>query len=343
MNQLKRIIIFSLAVSILPLSGSAQIFYTPGEYNSLLNTKVALELELKSLNSQYANDKKNLLNTIKNLEGQIDSLNREIDILEKKNREESELCSKKINELEKRTDILKEKSSETEKELIEENRRLQQAFAEELKKQRDLLEAERAEHLKETAKLKKEYDKKISDLENEIENLNRELALLKDLTEKQKEELSRMENQALELEKQLEEEIRKGDIRLKRFHDRLIINIDDKISFDSGRAALKKNVLPSLNKISKILSQFPEYNIIVEGHTDNVPIKTRRFRNNWHLSVERSLAVLEYLLKNNPDLDPRRFTSAGYSEYRPVVPNDSAENRALNRRVDIVVIPMLKK
>ena len=343
MNLIKKVFLFSLTTVILPVYLSAQIFYTPGEYNSLLNTKVALELELKSLNSQYANEKKNLQNIIKNLEGRIESLNSEIENLEKKNREENALCEKKISELEKRTDILKEKSSETEKELIEENRRLQLAFDEELKKQRDLLEAERKTYLQETAKLKKEYEKRISDLENEIENLNNELSGLKELTEKQRQELSRMENQALELEKQLEEEISKGEIRLKRFHDRLIINIDDKISFDSGRAALKRNVLPSLDKISKILSQFPEYNIIVEGHTDNVPIKTRRFRNNWHLSAERSLAVLEYLLKKNPDLDPRRFTSAGYSEYRPVVPNDSAGNRALNRRVDIVVIPMLKK
>ncbi len=326
MNLIKKVFLFSLTTLILPVYLSAQIFYTPGEYNSLLNTKVALELELKSLNSQYANEKKNLQNIIKNLEGRIENLNREIDNLEKKNREENALCEKKISELEKRTDILKEKSSETEKELIEENRRLQLAFDEELKKQRDLLEAERKTHLQETAKLKKEYEKRIADLENEIENLNNELSGLKELTEKQRQELSRMENQALELEKQLEEEISKGEI-----------------SFDSGRAALKRNVLPTLDKISKILSQFPEYNIIVEGHTDNVPIKTRRFRNNWHLSTERSLAVLEYLLKKNPDLDPRRFTSAGYSEYRPVVPNDSAENRALNRRVDIVVIPMLKK
>lgn len=343
MNLIKKILLFSLTAVILPVYGSAQIFYTPGEYNSLLNTKLALELELKSLNSQYANEKNNLQNTIKNLESQLENLNREIDYLEKKNREEKDLCQKKINELERRTDILKEQSGETEKELIEENRRLQENCDKELKKIRDILEAERKKHLQEMADIKFQFEKKITTLENEIINLNSELSELKYLTEKQKKELSRMENQALELEKQLGDEIQKGEIRLKRFHDRLVINIDDKISFDSGKADLKNNLLPALKKIGKILSQFPEYNIIVEGHTDNVPIKTRSFRNNWHLSVERSLVVLEYLLKNNSDLDPRRFTTAGYSEYRPVVPNNTAENRALNRRVDIVVIPMLKK
>lgn len=343
MKLRNKLFLLSLIIAIFPLYGNAQIFYTPGEYSSILNTKVALELELKSLSSQYTNEKNNLQKTIKNLEGQIENLNKEIEHLEKKNREEKDLSEKKINELEKRTDILKEQSGETEKELINENRRLQENCDKELKKQRDLLEAERKKYLQERADIKSEFEKKVSDLENEIRNLNSELSELKNLTEKQKKELSRMENQALELEKQLESEIQKGEIRLKRFHDRLIINIDDKISFDSGDAALKKNLLPALNKISKILSQFPEYNIIIEGHTDNIPIKTKRFRNNWHLSVERSLAVLEYLLQNNSDLDPRRFTTAGYSEYKPLVPNDTAENRALNRRVDIVVIPMLKK
>jgi len=336
----KTLIIFSLC--FIPVGAIAQLFYTPGEYNSLMNTKVALELELRSLNRQYANDKKNLQNTIKSLEGDITNLNREIELLKKKNQEENELYRKKISELEKRTDILKEQSGETERELIDENRKLQESFDSEIKKQRDLLENERNRFLQDTIKLKSDYDKRITSLEKEIENLNNELSELKQLTEKQRKELSRMENQALELEKQLEDEIKKGNIRLTRFHDRLVINIDDKISFDSGQAVLKKNVLPSLKKISKILSDFPEYNIIVEGHTDNVPIKTRRFRNNWQLSVERSLVVLEYLLENT-DLDPRRLTSAGYSEYRPVVPNDTKENRALNRRVDIVVIPMLKK
>jgi len=161
-------------------------------------------------------------------------------------------------------------------------------------------------------------------------------------TEKQKKELSRMENQAQELEKQLTEEIKKGEIRLKKYHDRIIINIDDRISFDSGQSELKKNFLPTLEKISKILAQYPEYYIIIEGHTDDVPIKTARFRNNWQLSTERALAVLDYLLKNT-ELDPRRFSAAGYGEYRPVVSNDTKENRALNRRVDIVVIPIVKK
>ena len=101
---------------------------------------------------------------------------------------------------------------------------------------------------------------------------------------------------------------------------------------------LKKEVLPSLKKIREILSQYPEYNIIIEGHTDDVPISTKQFRNNWQLSTERALAVLEYILEDK-SLKPERFSATGCGEFRPIVPNDSKENRALNRRVDIIVVP----
>jgi len=126
MAGIKRILLI-IVLCVIPAGAFAQLFYTPGEYNSLMNTKVALELELRSLNRQYANEKKNLQNTIKSLEGDIASLDRKIEFLNKKNLEERALCEKKISELEKRTDILKEQSGETERQLIDENRRLQKS------------------------------------------------------------------------------------------------------------------------------------------------------------------------------------------------------------------------
>jgi chemotaxis protein MotB len=235
-------------------------------------------------------------------------------------------------------ELLKSKGSETEKNLIEANRQLQEKCNDEIEKLKSDFDKERNKLLEEIRSLKKSYEDKINSLKSEIENLNSEIADLKKLTEKQRAELARMESQANELEKQLEEEIKKGDIRLKKSRNRLIINIDDRISFDSGRAVLKKEVLPSLKKIREILAQYPEYNIIIEGHTDDVPIKTKQFRDNWQLSTERALAVLDYVLDDR-NLKPERFSATGCGQYRPVVPNDSKENRALNRRVDIIVVP----
>ncbi len=235
-------------------------------------------------------------------------------------------------------ELLKSKGSETEKNLIEANRQLQEKCSDEIDRLKADFDKERNSLLEEIKSLKKSYEDKINSLKSEIENLNSEIADLKKLTEKQRAELARMESQANELEKQLEGEIKKGDIRLKKSRNRLIINIDDRISFDSGRATLKKEVLPSLKKIREILAQYPEYNIIIEGHTDDVPIKTKQFRDNWQLSTERALAVLEYVLEDK-DLKAERFSATGCGKYRPVVPNDSKENRSLNRRVDIIVVP----
>ncbi len=319
-------------------AGHADIFYTSKEYGKVYNDKVALEIELKALNQQFLNDKSNLNRKIKDLEIEVESLKNQIDALNNKNASDKDACSSRIDELQKMVDLLKSKSSETEKSLVDANRALQKKCDDEQDKLKSDFDKERSRLLDEISSLKKSYEDKINDLNSQIENLNNEIADLKKLNEKQKAELARMENQASDLEKQLEDEIKKGEIRLKKSKNRLIINIDDRISFDSGRADLKKEVRPSLKKIREILAQYPEYNIIVEGHTDDVPIKTKQFRDNWELSTERALAVLYYILED-ASLKPERFSATGCGQYRPIVPNDSKENRALNRRVDIIVVP----
>lgn len=341
MNPVRKLLAASFIIAASGIA-SSDVFYTTKEYNNLYNQKVAAELELKTLRQQYQNDKTNLQSRIRDLELEVENLTRNLDNCNRKSRDDSKAYEQRIAELEKVIDLLKAKSSSTEKELINANRELQEKCNQAINDLKNGFDAERQKLLDEIDKLKSDYEKKIKSLDIEIANLNSELSELKELNEKQKKELSRMENQAQELEKQLDDEIKKGEIRLKKYHDRLIINIDDRISFDSGQSELKRNFLPTLEKISRILAQYPEYYIIVEGHTDDVPIKTARFRNNWQLSTERALAVLDYLLKNT-DLDPRRFSATGYGEYRPIVSNDTKENRALNRRVDIVVIPIIKK
>ena len=330
--------VFSL--SITPLK--ADLFYTPGQYNAIYNEKVALELELKTLKRQFSNEKSALESRIKDLESKIENLENSLDA-EKKNRaEEKNAYERRIKELEKVRDILKKTGSQKEKQLIDENKALQKKCKEESDRLRKQLQDERESHIKELADLKKKYENKISELEALISNLNSELAEIKKLSESQQKELDRMSAQANELEQQLAEEIERGEIRLKRLHEKIIINIDDRISFDSGSARLKKDVMNALEKVANILSNYPENRIVIEGHTDNVPIKTKRFRDNWQLSSERALAVLNFLLRNTK-LDPVRFSAAGFGEYQPIVSNDTPENKSLNRRVDIVVIPRLTK
>jgi chemotaxis protein MotB len=316
------------------------LLYTASQYNKLYNENEALQLELNSLKRQYSNDKANLEATIAGLNNKISSLDRELENLRKEQKSDKELAANRTKELEDMIDLMKKKGSDREKQLIEETRKQQNRCENDLVKLRDELAAERQKHNKELKDVRDEYEKKIAALKKEINNLNAELSNLEKLTQKQKDELARMEDQAKELEKQLADEIQKGDITLKRFHDRLIIDIGEKISFDSGKADLKKDVMPALRKISTILNNYPGNRIIIEGHTDNVPISTSRFRDNWQLSTERALSVLNYILREK-GVNPTRFSAAGYGEYNPVVPNDTPANRSLNRRVEIVVIPRL--
>lgn len=144
--------------------------------------------------------------------------------------------------------------------------------------------------------------------------------------------------QADQLEKQLREEIERGEITLKRYKVKTIINIDDSICFDSGSAVLKKGAKKSLAKISETLKKFPDNNIRVEGHTDDVPIRSWEFFSNWELSSARALAVLRYLLDKS-DISPGRLSATGYGEHHPIAPNDSPGNKRMNRRVDIVIVP----
>jgi len=152
------------------------------------------------------------------------------------------------------------------------------------------------------------------------------------------EELSELENarrQARRLSEALSEEIRQGSIALQLNGARVTIRILERASFASGSAEVREGFLPVLEKIAGLI-QSTDGDITVSGHTDNVPIATSRFRSNWELSTSRAVSVAHELLQFAP-LDESRFLVVGHADTRPQAPNDSDENRARNRRVDISV------
>ncbi len=333
--NINRIIVVLLPFVAYPLL--ADLFYFPSEYNALYNEKYALEIEYNDLKTQYENELKRLNSEKLSLESQLKNANEDLD-LEKQNRDkDKELYGERLREESMRNRALEEKGSSREKALLEDVRQRETKDKQEIDQLRKRLETEEKSYIAKIRELKESYEAKLSQCQERIQNLESEIAKLKNLTEAQKKDLNRLSDQAKELEDKLKSEISLGQIRLKRFHNKLIINIDDKISFDSGSADLKPEILPAIEKIRDILASYPENYIIVEGHTDNIPIKTR-FRNNWQLSSERALSVLEFLLSDKR-LISRNFSLAGNGEFQPLVSNATKENRALNRRVDIVVIP----
>ena len=125
-------------------------------------------------------------------------------------------------------------------------------------------------------------------------------------------------------------------VHLEQQERGLIIRFAEQVFFDLGEATLKPEALDILSAVAEFLRDLPNP-LRVEGHTDNWPIRTARFPSNWELSVHRATNVVRYLI-NEEGFDPQKLSAVGYAEYRPIRPNDTAEDRAMNRRVDIVIM-----
>ncbi len=136
-----------------------------------------------------------------------------------------------------------------------------------------------------------------------------------------------------EIDRIIEEEQLQADVKITKEGIRL--TLEDQGGADSffkiGKADLTPKMVHLMMKIGPLLKNMPN-EVLIEGHTDNVPIDTDRFPSNWELSSARALTVLHHLIEEH-QLDPRRVSAIGYGEFRPRAPNDTPENRARNRRV----------
>lgn len=161
-------------------------------------------------------------------------------------------------------------------------------------------------------------------------------------TESEQAIAEKMEQAQLEAAEQLAEQVQEainedgmsGDIDVRFTSQYVQLTLNGAILFDSGRADLKQQVLPTLANIGVILEKYAMHTIEIEGHTDNVPMKSARFANNNELSSARALAVFDYFAENT-NLNPANIKTSGRGEYVPVADNSTPEGRAANRRVEI--------
>ena len=116
---------------------------------------------------------------------------------------------------------------------------------------------------------------------------------------------------------------------------KIIIEMRGQVLFTSGSAVFNDSAASILDEIANIIQAYTEYNVNIKGHTDDVPISTPQFPSNWELSAVRATTVLKYLISKG--VNPSRLTATGYGELLPLVPNDTSENRATNRRVEFVL------
>lgn len=122
----------------------------------------------------------------------------------------------------------------------------------------------------------------------------------------------------------------------------VMINISDKLLFNSGSYRVSNKANTILAKLAEVINSEPSMEVMVEGHTDSRTINTEMFQDNWDLSVKRATSIVR-LLQNKYNVDPANLIAAGRSSYMPLVENNSKENMAINRRTRIVIIPNLDK
>ncbi len=201
-----------------------------------------------------------------------------------------------------------------------------------LKKQQEALQKERDALVAEKGSAEKERDLlrvKTGDLSRKAEKAER---------------LERATQTYQDLQKKLEKEIQEGKVQLTEMKNRLTMTMVDKIIFPSGSTEISKDGKPVLDKVVSILKDIKDKRIQVEGHTDNVPIVSdlkKRYPTNWELSTARATEVVRYLQEQG-GLDPRLLSATGYSEYQPVAPNDTDDGKHKNRRIEIVLLPLLQ-
>ncbi|MBB5324792.1 chemotaxis protein MotB [Anoxybacillus tepidamans] len=133
-----------------------------------------------------------------------------------------------------------------------------------------------------------------------------------------------------------------SDLKTTLTEEGLLVTISNDVLFDSGSAEVKPQYKQVAKEISRLLVMNPPRNIIVSGHTDNVPIHNSKFASNWELSVMRAVNFMKLLLENK-QLDPRLFSAKGYGEFQPIASNDTPEGRMKNRRVEILIAPNTSK
>ena len=195
----------------------------------------------------------------------------------------------------------------------------------------DQLRKEREERDDDIARLRADAAKLANNLQatqHEMDALRRAHALTE-----QRNELYRT------LVARLRDAIGAGTLAVEVRKGKMVVKLGDTILFDPGQATLKPDGQRALRQVAQALKEISERDFLVAGHTDNRPIKSSPFASNWELSTARAVTVVRFL--QSEGVDPRRLAAAGDSEFDALGDNDSTESRALNRRIEVVVMPRI--
>ncbi len=205
--------------------------------------------------------------------------------------------------------------------------------AAELLQQRDALATLEKEKRAELAELQTKYDKMKGDYAGKLEASQDEIEAL----QKHRAKIEKSLAQFRKLQEAFEKMIGAGEIRVYRRRGRIMVALPSSVLFRSGKARLSSAGQTAVAKVGAVLAKLPDRRFLVAGHTDNVPIKTSKFRDNWDLSSARAVIVTRFMVANG--VNPKMLASAAYGEFDPLGPNNSRDARQANRRIEIILMP----
>ena len=185
------------------------------------------------------------------------------------------------------------------------------------------------------------FKEKKLQLSQEMEGLQVSLEESQSTIEKQTKVIRDLHATRIKIESSLKEQIENQEIKLEEIEGKLKVTLVDKILFDTGKVEIAKRGKEVLLQLADTLRENKDQNIVVEGHTDDVPIGLgliEKYPTNWELSAVRAVGVVRFLQEKGW-LEPERLTATGYSYYKPVATNDTAAGRRQNRRIEIILVP----
>jgi len=214
---------------------------------------------------------------------------------------------------------------------------------EQTQSEKQALEAKRQQEISKVLMTTAELESELKRRQSEQESLHDEIATVSSeksqlLAQLELEQQSK--KQIANLKSRLEQELNESRVEISQLKDQMtVIKLTSEVLFNSGSAEIKPAGKKVLSIIAESLNTYPNRAISIEGHTDNRALKqNNRYASNWELSAARSLAAVYHLQQNN-QVNPKRLKVVGYGEFRPVADNENAEGRALNRRIEIRLLP----
>lgn len=216
-----------------------------------------------------------------------------------------------------------------------------QAELDQTRKQRDKLVADKKDlstDLSEKSKAEQEASERAARLAADMQATEAELLELR----KQREAAEKRLAAFKELTEKFQKLVDTGKLKVTFRRGQMVLELPSGVLFASGRARLSKGGKVALQEILDVLAGFKDRRFMVAGHTDNIPIKSRKFKSNWQLSTARAVSVVSYMTEK-ASFNPENLAAAGYGEFSPVASNESEEGRQQNRRIEIILVPDLSE